>query len=624
VERQSAIPTKYVTLALGGAVFVGLYLSSQYSFVLFHSIAEIFSIVVAYSIFMFTWNSRRFLENHYFLFIGIVSLFIAGIDLVHTLAYKGMNVFSGYDANLPTQLWIASRYLQSISFLIAPWFIHRKLNPNRILVLYTILVAAVLASIFYGIFPDSFIEGQGLTSFKKNSEYFISLLFALSLWLLQRYRHEFDRGVWRLLVGSIGMSIAAEFAFTFYVDVYGFSNLIGHFVKIVAYYLIYKAVIETGLVKPYNLVFRDLQKAEQRYRALFDHSLNGLALCDIITDGQQPVDYIVQEVNHAFESQTGLSARKTIGRRMTDLLPNMSERTRANLKAVSLTGKPVRYEQYSVNLNRYYDISVFSPGEGQVAMILEDVSERKQAEKALQQYTADLEVRNKELDDFAHTVAHDLKNPLGVIMGYTAVLADEPLVQSHELLNYSLSAIGQSAETMNRIVEELLLLSTVRTVDIETCPIEMGSLITNVLRRVNNLVEDNGAEITCSETWPNATGYAPWVEEVWVNYISNAIKYGGEPPNVELGATLQPDGMIRFWVRDNGPGISLEDQSKLFKPFSRLEQTRGSGHGLGLSIVQRIVEKLNGEVGIEGRLGEGSIFSFTLPASLEVVPEVVA
>jgi signal transduction histidine kinase len=121
--------------------------------------------------------------------------------------------------------------------------------------------------------------------------------------------------------------------------------------------------------------------------------------------------------------------------------------------------------------------------------------------------------------------------------------------------------------------------------------------------------------------WPVARGYGPWVEEVWANYISNAVKYGGQPPRIELGATPLPpanesgEGRVRFWVRDNGPGITPEDQARLFTPFTRLDQVRAAGHGLGLSIVRRIVEKLGGEVSVESQVGQGSTFSFTLPAA---------
>jgi len=271
MKNESVIPSKYlIGLAWALALF-GLYLTSLHSYLLFHSLAEIFSIAVAYAIFMVAWNSRQFLDNNYLLFIGISYLFVGGLDLIHTLAYKGMGVMPGYGANSPTQLWIATRYIESLSLLIAPVFIRRKLRPSLILTGYSLVTAMVLGTIFYWrIFPDCFIEGVGLTPFKKISEYLISVILAGSIALLVRKQKVFDGHVLRLLVASIFLTIAAELAFTFYVSVYGISNLFGHFFKIISFYLIYKAIIETGLTKPYDLLFRNLKQREEAQREARD------------------------------------------------------------------------------------------------------------------------------------------------------------------------------------------------------------------------------------------------------------------------------------------------------------------------------------------------------------------
>jgi signal transduction histidine kinase len=115
-------------------------------------------------------------------------------------------------------------------------------------------------------------------------------------------------------------------------------------------------------------------------------------------------------------------------------------------------------------------------------------------------------------------------------------------------------------------------------------------------------------------------GYGPWVEEVWTNYLSNAILYGGRPdltpslpPHVEAGGVVQPDGLVRFWVRDNGRGLAPEDMQQLFVAFNRPGQKPLLGHGLGLAIVRHIVERLGGQVSAVSTLGEGSTFFFTLP-----------
>jgi signal transduction histidine kinase len=142
----------------------------------------------------------------------------------------------------------------------------------------------------------------------------------------------------------------------------------------------------------------------------------------------------------------------------------------------------------------------------------------------------------------------------------------------------------------------------------------MDALVSSVLQRLEHLIRDKNARITQPATWPKALGYAPWIEEVWFNYLHNALKYGGPAPHIELGTELRSNGMVRYWVRDHGPGIEPEKQQELFTPFTKLEQVKTGGHGLGLSIVKRIVGKLGGQVGVESQLGQGSTFSFELQA----------
>lgn len=276
IEKNKIISISYKEIIFLILVSAGLYITSLSGYLLFHGLVEVFSIAVAICIFMIAWNSKNKLENNYLLFIGISLLFTASIDLLHTLAYKGMGVFTGYDANLPTQLWIAARYLQSISLLIAPLFFYRKLklnlNVNYLFFMYSIVFSLLIASIFYWKnFPDCFIEGKGLTTFKIVSEYVISLIMAASIYLLYKNRKEFDENVFSLLVASIIILIFSEMAFTAYASVFGFSNMLGHLFKFIAFYLIYKAIIVTGFMKPYDLIFRDLKNSEEELIKHRDH-----------------------------------------------------------------------------------------------------------------------------------------------------------------------------------------------------------------------------------------------------------------------------------------------------------------------------------------------------------------
>lgn len=158
------------------------------------------------------------------------------------------------------------------------------------------------------------------------------------------------------------------------------------------------------------------------------------------------------------------------------------------------------------------------------------------------------------------------------------------------------------------------MLSSVRKRDVETHALDMAVLVENALDRLRFLVQQHKAQINLPESWAVARGYGPWIEEVWENFISNALKYGGTPPEINLGSTVLADGRIQFWIRDNGQGIPVEKQDQLFIPFTKLSEVYITGHGLGLSIVCRIMEKLGGDVEVESRQGAGSTFSFTLPA----------
>ncbi len=240
------------------------------------------------------------------------------------------------------------------------------------------------------------------------------------------------------------------------------------------------------------------------------------------------------------------------------------------------------------------------------------VEERTQALQALNQ---ELMRRNEDLEAFAHTVAHDLKGPLSSLLGFSEALQDNLNDMTQETLVNYLSLIGRSARKLTNIVDELLLLSSFSKVEVLTRPVAMEPVVKAALERLHDTIEQRQAKLTVQDTWPLAYGYAPWLEEVWVNYISNALKYGGDPPEIILGAHREADGIVRFWIKDNGPGLTEEQQRRLFVPFSRIANVRAQGYGLGLSITRRIVERLGGRVGVESQPGAGSTFYFTLPAA---------
>lgn len=238
-------------------------------------------------------------------------------------------------------------------------------------------------------------------------------------------------------------------------------------------------------------------------------------------------------------------------------------------------------------------------------------------EQKVQERTAELQLRNEELSAYVHTVAHDLKNLLSIIISYSKILEDDYPFVSEKEFGEGLQNITDYAFKMSSVIDELLYLAEVRDTEVETELLDMAIIVEEARKRVAFMIEEFDAELKLPDTWPKVVGYGPWIEEVWVNYISNAIKYGGKPPIIQLGATEKPGGTVQFWIKDNGSGITPKDQSGLFNRFTPFDQYRKRGHGLGLSIVQRIVEKIGGQVGVESILGRGSTFNFTLSVNKE-------
>ena len=234
----------------------------------------------------------------------------------------------------------------------------------------------------------------------------------------------------------------------------------------------------------------------------------------------------------------------------------------------------------------------------------------------LNRQTEELRLRNEELDAFAHTVAHDLKTPLSLVTGYADMLRENFDVLHPDEIAVYLKQLIDNSMRMNHIIESLLLLAGVRGAShVEIEPVPMHDIVVEAMTRVEFMLAEREAIVHIPDDWPDAMGYGPWLEEVWYNYVVNALKYGGNPPELRLGHDLMANEQVRFWIEDNGPGVPA-DSTILFKPTIRAQRSNERrGYGLGLSIVKRIVERLKGDVGAENIPDGGSRFYFTLPAA---------
>lgn len=232
----------------------------------------------------------------------------------------------------------------------------------------------------------------------------------------------------------------------------------------------------------------------------------------------------------------------------------------------------------------------------------------------LREQNRELELQNADLEAYSGTVAHDLKNPITHFLSYADDLRERFQEMTIREIETHLDTILIQSRRMNLIIEELLLLARVRMTDeIPVDELEMADVVSGVLRQLQYDIREAGATVCVPDTWPNALGYAPWVESIWYNYLTNGLKYGGTPPKLELGGFVSNDGMAHYWIEDRGNGLTEVEQGELFSPFPKLKRVQQEGHGLGLVIVKRIAEKLGGSVDVKSTPGRGSRFYFSLP-----------
>lgn len=381
--------------AVGVCLLLTLLIISRHNYLLFHSLAEFFSIAVAFALFIVVWNSRQFVANTAFVYIGTAYLFIGGLDLIHTISYKGMGLIGEiWGANPATQLWIAARYMESISLFAFVAFSKKYFRIYKTLIVYSFITAVILLSIFYWrIFPDCFIEGVGLTGFKKISEYLICGILLAALTLILRNRSDFDQKFFRLFIASIVLTIFGELAFTFYVSVYGLSNLTGHYLKILSFFLIYAALIRSNLKEPYKNLFRDLDLEQQRLKkskALLD------ATGRIARIGGWELDVNTREVAWSEEiyriHEVPLDYKPPLQETINFFHPEERERLAKTIQRAIDYGEPYDMELrfITANGNQLWTRTICKPEivDGKTVKLtgtFQDITERKKAEKLLGQ-----------------------------------------------------------------------------------------------------------------------------------------------------------------------------------------------------------------------------------------------
>lgn len=462
-------------------------------------------------------------------------------------------------------------------------------------------------------------------------------------------------------------------------------------------------------------------RAEQDYRALFDHMLNAFAVHEIVLDDTgRPVDYRFLEVNAGFEEQTGLRARDIIGKRVTEVIPGIEETGLIETYGrVALTGEPARFDQYVEPMHRHYTISAFSPRRGQFAVVFSDITQHVRAQDTLRRYqllanhardiilfvrladgqiieanqaavraygftidellakrvqdirapethglapdqmeradtqgilfetfhrrkdgsvfpvevsslgtdvggervllsiVRDISERKqaeRQRSDFLHLAAHEMKTPLATFKGYVQILLR--LGGHDEREREALDVLDRQTKRLARLVQRLLDASRIQSGEwtVSRAEVNVCELVEQAVRAVQDLDRAPVTlEIRCERPCI-VFADSDQVREVLLNLLDNAVRYGREGGPVEVYVEARADEVV-VSIQDHGPGISQEDQARLFQAwYQAAPMVRPTaGMGLGLYVSRAIVESHGGRIWVESEEGRGSRFSFALP-----------
>ncbi|MGC9523332.1 MAG: ATP-binding protein [Anaerolineae bacterium] len=381
-------------------------------------------------------------------------------------------------------------------------------------------------------------------------------------------------------------------------------------------------------VKSRRRVERSLRQSEVRYRGLFEHSLSGIVLLRVLkNEAGRPIDFVLVDANGATKALAGLPLPTLAGRRVSEVLPDLPrEFVKLVLKVVQ-TGRPIRVDDFLTEVGRHYALSIFAPQSEEVAVVFDDVTEREEAEAALQAYSERLaemvDARTKALRDaqdqlvrreklavlgqMAGSVGHELRNPLATISNAAYVLR-HTLAEPEPVVAESLAQITTQVSRSNKIIHDLL--NFTRTGSVERRPTALRPLVADVIAQATP-----PSGVVLREEIPTALPRlfvdGQQVEQVLSNLIANACDAVPDHGTVTLRAYHKGDE-VGVSVSDTGEGIPEAHMERLFEP---LFTTRPGGIGLGLAVCQNLVALNEGRIEVESEVGVGTTFTVWLPTA---------
>lgn len=628
--KELGKPTYWVTPMVLSAVLVGV---GQVSFLLFHSIAEGMTIIVAGMMAATAWQTYDLTHNRFFTFLGYGFFWAAVIDLGHTVAYKGMLIVPIENANAATQLWVGARYLEALVLATALLRMDKLCAPGKAFVGLGILALGIFLSIWGGIFPDAYIEPKGLTPFKVVSEYVIVTILLVALVTLGRRRNALPSSVVAPLGIAILITIISELAFTFYVDVYDLSNMVGHILKLFAFWFVFIAIVRTTLSEPFaklrdetilqQRTARDLRESEERLRSIMENTQDAI----VMIDDAGRVTFWNKRASDMF----GYSRQEAMGQEVHDMVaaPEDLDMIRGQIAAFARTGEgPVIGKTLGLKARRKdgttleveLSVSAVHDQDRWAAIAtVRDVTDRIEAERQMRQLQ-----KSEAIENLSAGIAHDFKNMLLPIVSLTGMCLKSMPKDSREHIRLEkvLEASNRATDLAQRILDyaheeppavektdlsalvqdtaELLQSTLLKTISVKTdiTPNLEANVDPTEIRTVIMNLGSNASDAMEGRTGTLAIGLTPRIPSVNETMALPTLK-------IDQKYAL-------LTVRDEGVGMDKETLARIFDPYFTTKAV-GKGTGLGLPVVHSIVIKHGGAIVANSKPGEGTEFKIYLP-----------
>jgi len=582
-----------------------LYLVTGRNHQLIILLIEIVCIAVSLSIFVLVWNSRRIAPDAFLLAIGLSCLFTALLDAFFTFSLISFSFFPGSDFNTTIQFWIAARYFQGVTLLVAVALIGRSLTRNG--KYDTIILAGIYAGIcsllIAGIviwqnFPACTEIPNGYTLFKMGSEYLITLLFLLTAALVLKKHRQIDSEVWTFFFIALLFFGGGELAFAVSGSGLALTNFLGFFLRFVAVYYLYCAIVTVGITRPFDLLFKEVKEreealklSEERYRKVVEAQTE--LISRFLPDGTHVF------VNDAYCRFFGLSRDDILGKKMpehcvTKDLNNLrtifsgltpQQPVVANTCRLTRSDGAVRWVVWN-------DQAIFGPD----GKVIEYQSVGRDITK-LYEATMALEKAHEKLTLLSSITRHDILNQLTALKSFITLIQENPQDPETDLHLEKMQKIADVIEEQISFTKDYEEMGVKAPVWQKVGEGIRQSLSALPVGNVRVVIETGDVEVFAD----------PLFEKVFYNLIDNALKYGGNNLTVIRITSEETHDTLVIRCTDNGNGISPEDKKKLF--------TKGFGKhtGLGLFLVREILAITGIRIEETGTFGTGAVFALTVP-----------